>query len=116
MWSTSNDYGLSNIGGERPLGDYSEIAEHIKLIYQLAQNLGIDGKIFAQIDPANEVYKLGQGDTAAALAYGLKPYLIAPMYSPQDLTGNELPETPTLNKNMPRTMLRSILHNIVEES
>lgn len=116
MWSLTNDYGLTNIGGDRPLGPYDEVAEQIKLLYQLAQNLGIDGKVFAQIDPANEVYKLGQGDMAAAMAYGLKPYVVAPMFSPQPLVGGEAPETPVLHSKMHRTVLRSMLHRIVEES
>lgn len=116
MWSLTNDFGLTNIGGERPLGDYTEIAEQIKLLYQLAQQLGIDGKVFAQIDPANEVYKIGQGDAAAAMAYGLKPYMVAPMFSPMPLVGGESAETPVLHSKMHKTMLRSILHNIVEES
>lgn len=117
MWSLTNDFGLTNIGGGRSLGPYTEVAEQLKLLYQLAQSLGIDGKIFGEIDPANQVYKIGQGDANAAMAYGLKPYLIAPQFTPQSLVGGEThEETPVLHKGMHKTMLRSILHNIVEES
>jgi len=116
MWSLTNDYGLTNIGGDRPLGAYDEVAEQVKLLYQLAQSLGIDGRVFAQIDPANQVYKIGQGNAAAAMAYGLKPYIVPAMYSPQSLVGGETAEVPVLHNKMHKTMLRSILHNIVEES
>lgn len=115
MWSLTNDYSLTNIGGGRPLGEYTEIAEQIKLLYEIAQKLGIDGRVFAQIDPGQQVYKIGQGDSNAAMIYGLKPYILAPEFTPQPLVGS-IKEVPTLHNKMHPTILRSALRNIVEES
>lgn len=117
MWASSNDYSLTNIGGERPLGDYTEIQRQIALVYQLAQQLQQNGTVFANIDPQNEQFELGQGDEEAALLYGLKPYIIAPNNQTTVLVPiNNTQKAPQLNSNMHRGMLRSILAKIVEDA
>src|SRR6478752_8146948 len=85
MWS-SNDTGTFAINGDRTLGEYTAIQRELQLVYDLAQKLGVTTQdIYANIDPGNETYELGVGDSAAALAYGLKPYIVAPQFSPKSL-------------------------------
>lgn len=120
MWSLTNDYGLTNIGGDRPLGEYTEVQRQIKLAYDLATKLASSGdipEVYADINVGNHTYEVAQGNSAAALAYGLKPYIVAPQYIAQALT--PLPkndDVPTLNNNMKRSFLRTILRKIVEEA
>jgi hypothetical protein len=115
MWSTSNDYGLSNIGGDRWLSNYTEIQRQVQLFYQLARQLEQYGQVYAQIDPKEEIFKLGQGDAAAAMMYGLKPYMVMqPLGTPTPLVKNT--EAPQVSGDMQPQMLRTLLHKIVEES
>src|SRR5580765_3504044 len=116
MWSTTNDYGLTNIGGDRYLGDYTEIQRQAQLFYQLALQLSQQGQIFAQVDPSEEIFKLGQGDPAAAMMYGLKPYMVMqPLGNPTPLVSKDMPG-PQVGGDMQPQMLRSLLRKIVEES
>jgi hypothetical protein len=116
MWSTSNDYGLTNIGGDRYLSNYTEIQRQVQLFYELARQLEQNGQVFAQVDPSEEIFKLGQGDAAAAMLYGLKPYMVMqPLGSPTSLVSQDLP-IPQVGANLQPQMLKSLLRKIVEES
>lgn len=115
MWSLSSDYGLNNTG-ERPLGNYTEIQRQVQLFYQLAAQLAQNGEIFAQVDPESEVFKLGQGDPAMAMMYGLKPYMVMqPLGTPTPLVKQAMQQS-QLGGDMQPQVLRSLLHKIVEES
>lgn len=114
MWSSTRDYGLVGIG-DRPLGDYTEKQRQLKLFYELAKQLQQDGHIFAQIDPEEEVFKLGEGtDESAAMLYGLKPYMVMqPLGDPTPLVKQPIAQ---LGGSMQPQFLKSLLHKIVEES
>jgi len=115
MWSSSNNYALTSIG-ERPLGNYTEIQRQIQLLYQYAQQLAENGQVFAQIDPENDIFKLGQGDPVAAMLYGLKPYVVSqPLGTPTSLVKQDMKVTQIGGAMQPQ-ILRSLLHKIVEES
>ena len=119
MWSVSNDYNLFNVGGDRTLGEYTEIQRQLQMVYDLAKQLGLsDDQIYGDIDPANSKYELAKGDSSAALAYGLKPYIVAPEYEPKSLVPLPMDQqkVPTVSSQMQPNMLRAILKRIVEEA
>jgi len=113
MWSSSNDYGLNGIGGDRPLGEYTAIQQQMRLLYQLATELQKNGQIFANIDPNEETFQLGQGDEATAMLYGLKPYMVAqPLGTPTSMVRSPA----QIGGAMQPQLLKSLLRRIVEES
>lgn len=119
MWSLTNDYGLTNAAGDRPLGEYTEVQRQIKLAYDLATKLASEGgipEVYADINVGNHTYEVANANSAAALIYGLKPYIVAPQYTSQALTPLPQDDTPMLNNNMKRSFLRTILRKIVEEA
>lgn len=121
MWGTGNSYGLSEVDGGRTLGDYTAQQRKLALAYRLAMQLASDGplpEVFANIDLSSGDIELGQGDAVAALAYGLKPYIVAPQYSPQPLVAQDTEQrmAPLLGSHIQPNMLRSILRQIVEDA
>lgn len=119
MWSTTSGGNVFNINGDRTLGEYTEIQRELQMVYDLAQKLGVQpGDIFAQIDPGNDRYELATGDSAAALAYGLKPYIVAPQYAPKSLVPLPMSQqvAPNLSSSMQPQMLRTLLTRIVEDA
>ena len=109
MWSSSNDYGL-NSTGERPLGNYTAIQRQVALFYKLAQQMAQDGQVFAQVDPQEELFKLGQGDADTAMLYGLKPYMVMqPLGTPTSLAKLEVQK---IGGAMQPQFLRSLLRKI----
>lgn len=121
MWGTTNNYGVINGGGDRPLGDYTEQQRQLSQVYDLAKILSSaseDTQLYASLDIDEGDYALGQSDQNITGMYGLEPYIVADKYKPTTLVKkvfrNNLPDT--LNSGIPSTMLRTILRKIVEDA
>jgi hypothetical protein len=116
MWPISNDYGLSNIG-TRPLGDYTEQQRQLALAYELAQMLaaGNNGKVYANVENKDDIV-ISNDERAAALAYGLKEYVVPSKYDSTPLVKqSSMNDELLLGPHLQPAVLYTILRQIVEE-